>query len=96
MNNNETPDRRFDKHTVSPMKTSQLFDSDDENDDENEKNNKGLARTTTTTTTTTTPVPGPHRGTRDPGCTRRKAAGTTDAAASTQTHPMNHPSSHYH
>jgi hypothetical protein len=55
MNNNETPDKCFDdhqdparckkgEHTVSPMKTSQLFESDDENDDENENdNNKGGA-----------------------------------------------------
>ena len=55
MNNNKTPDKSLDdyqdparrkkgEHPVSPMKTSQLFDSDDEKDDENEKdNNEGGA-----------------------------------------------------
>jgi hypothetical protein len=53
LNDNQTPDQRFEDHqdparrkkgehtvSVSPMKTSQLFDSDDEDDDENEKDNK--------------------------------------------------------
>jgi hypothetical protein len=51
MNNDETPDKRFDdhqdparrkkgEHPVSPMKTSQLFDSDDEKDDEKEDENE--------------------------------------------------------
>jgi len=55
MNNDKTPDKSLDEyqdparrkkgeHPVSPMKTSQLFDSDDEKDDENEKdNNEGGA-----------------------------------------------------
>jgi len=55
MNNDKTPDKSPDdyqdparrkkgEHPVSPMKTSQLFDSDDGKDDENEKdNNEGGA-----------------------------------------------------
>jgi hypothetical protein len=50
MNNDETPDGRFDdhqdparrkkgEHNVSPMKTSQLFDSDNEDDNGNENDN---------------------------------------------------------
>jgi len=55
LNDNKSPDPRFEDHqdparrkkgdhSVSPMKTSQLFDSDDEDDDENEKDkNEGGA-----------------------------------------------------